>query len=102
MPIEKVGPSHGGKAANLGWLVKSCRTGTGWGIVAETGGLLSHSAIVAREFGIPFVVSVAGAMRIPDGWTVRVDGYTGPIQWEAVLLRLQLRLDTDDERKERR
>ena len=53
------------------------------GIVAESGGLLSHSSIVAREFGIPCVVSVAGAMRIPDGATVRIDGSTGQIQWEA-------------------
>jgi phosphohistidine swiveling domain-containing protein len=38
---------------------------------------------VAREFGIPCVVSVAGAMRIPDGSVVRVDGFSGEIQWEA-------------------
>jgi pyruvate,water dikinase len=52
-------------------------------VVAESGGLLSHSSIVAREFGIPCVVSVPGAMRIPDGATIRVDGYSGAVQWQA-------------------
>ena len=66
--------------SDVGWTPMLARAG---GIVAESGGLLSHSSIVAREFGIPCVVSVAGAMRIPDGSTVRIDGYTGQIQWEA-------------------
>ena len=66
--------------SDIGWTPMLARAG---GIVAESGGLLSHSSIVAREFGIPCVVSVAGAMRIPDGSTVLIDGYTGQIQWEA-------------------
>jgi pyruvate,water dikinase len=50
------------------------------GIVAETGGQLSHSAIVAREYGIPAVVSVAGAMRlIQDGQPLTVDGTRGRV-----------------------
>jgi pyruvate,water dikinase len=48
-------------------------------VVAESGGMLSHSSITAREYGIPCVVSVDGAMRLPDGATVSVDGYTGEI-----------------------
>jgi pyruvate,water dikinase len=48
-------------------------------VVAESGGMLSHSSIVAREYGIPAVVSVEGAMRIPDGVEVSVDGHLGLI-----------------------
>jgi len=49
-------------------------------IVTDSGGLLSHSAIVAREYGIPGVVGTREATaRIPDGVTVRVDGNTGEV-----------------------
>jgi pyruvate,water dikinase len=47
------------------------------GIVAEVGGVLSHAAIVAREYGIPAVFGAAGASRIPDGARVCVDGDLG-------------------------
>jgi pyruvate,water dikinase len=44
-------------------------------IVTDSGGLLSHSAIVAREYGIPGVVGTRDATdRIPDGARVRVNG----------------------------
>jgi len=50
------------------------------GLVTETGGILSHAAIVAREYGIPTVVGVEGATRrIPDGAVVSVDGGTGDV-----------------------
>jgi phosphohistidine swiveling domain-containing protein len=53
------------------------------GIVTDTGGLLSHAAIVSREYGIPGVVGTRHATkRIPDGATIRVDGLKG----EVVLL----------------
>jgi pyruvate,water dikinase len=48
-------------------------------VVAESGGLLSHSSIVAREYGIPAVVSVDGAMRLPDQMVVSVNGHTGEV-----------------------
>jgi pyruvate,water dikinase len=48
-------------------------------VVAESGGILSHSSIVAREFGIPAVVSVDGATRLKDGAIVSVDGFTGDV-----------------------
>ncbi|HEU5034456.1 MAG TPA: PEP-utilizing enzyme [Mycobacteriales bacterium] len=49
-------------------------------IVTDSGGLLSHSAIVAREYGIPGVVGTRDATeRIPDGARVRVDGDTGQV-----------------------
>jgi pyruvate,water dikinase len=49
-------------------------------IVTDSGGLLSHSAIVAREYGIPGVVGTRdGTDRIPDGARVRVDGDAGEV-----------------------
>jgi phosphohistidine swiveling domain-containing protein len=50
-------------------------------IVVERGSLLSHSAIVARELGIPCVVGLKGAMDwIEDGETIEVDGATGQVR----------------------
>jgi pyruvate,water dikinase len=49
-------------------------------IVTDSGGLLSHSAIVAREYGIPGVVGTRdGTDRIADGARVRVDGDAGEV-----------------------
>jgi pyruvate,water dikinase len=49
-------------------------------IVTDAGGLLSHSAIVAREYGIPGVVGTRDATeRIADGVIVRVDGDAGEV-----------------------
>jgi pyruvate,water dikinase len=49
-------------------------------IVTDSGGLLSHSAIVAREYGIPGVVGTReGTVRIPDGARVQVDGGAGEV-----------------------
>ena len=49
-------------------------------IVTDSGGLLSHSAIVAREYGIPGVVGTREATeRIADGMRVRVDGDAGEV-----------------------
>lgn len=49
-------------------------------IVTDSGGLLSHSAIVAREYGIPGVVGTREATkRISDGVRVRVDGNAGEV-----------------------
>jgi len=51
------------------------------GLVAEMGGLLSHAAILAREYGLPAVVSVADATRrLHDGDHVELDGATGRIR----------------------
>ena len=51
------------------------------GVVTETGGLLSHAAVICREYGIPAVLGVPGATsRIPDGRTVIVDGGTGQVE----------------------
>ena len=49
-------------------------------IVTDAGGLLSHAAIVAREYGIPAVVGTREATAlIPDGARVRVDGAKGEV-----------------------
>ena len=49
-------------------------------LVTETGGYLSHGAVVAREFGLPAVVNVRDAMRlIGDGDRLRVDGDAGRV-----------------------
>jgi pyruvate,water dikinase len=50
------------------------------GLVAETGSVLSHLAILAREFGVPTVVGVEDAVtRFPPGTRVVVDGSTGEV-----------------------
>jgi rifampicin phosphotransferase len=49
-------------------------------IVTDSGGALSHAAIVSREYGIPGVVGTRDAtVRIPDGTRVRVDGDAGAV-----------------------
>ncbi|MGQ0844097.1 MAG: PEP-utilizing enzyme [Sporichthyaceae bacterium] len=49
-------------------------------IVTDSGGALSHAALVSREYGIPGVVGTRDATeRIPDGARVRVDGDAGTV-----------------------
>ncbi len=51
------------------------------GVVTEVGGLMTHGAVVAREYGIPAVVSVAGAVSlIHTGQRIRVEGTRGFVQ----------------------
>jgi pyruvate,water dikinase len=48
------------------------------GVITEVGGILSHGAIVAREYGIPAVMSIANVTkRVPDGQMLTVDGNRG-------------------------
>jgi rifampicin phosphotransferase len=65
------------------------QTDPGWGpifplisgLVIERGGMLSHGAIIAREFGIPSVVGVKDATRrIPHGGVITVDGNRGVVR----------------------
>jgi pyruvate,water dikinase len=50
-------------------------------VVTDTGGVLSHCAVVAREYGMPAVVGTGdGTDRIPDGAAVEVDGDAGVVR----------------------
>lgn len=50
-------------------------------LVTDTGGVLSHAAVVAREFGLPAVVGTRdGTTRIADGRIVEVDGAAGIVR----------------------
>ena len=54
---------------------------TAGGLVMEVGGIISHGAVVAREYGIPAVVSVRDATRIlRDGELIEVNGATGEVR----------------------
>ncbi len=65
------------------------QTDPGWGavfplisgLVMERGGMLSHGAIIAREFGIPSVVGIADATSlVPHGAEVEVNGDLGTLR----------------------
>lgn len=50
------------------------------GVVTEGGGLLSHTAVIARELGIAAVIGVKGALtRIPDGAEIELDPINGTV-----------------------
>ena len=64
-----------------GWAPVFCLVS---GLVIERGGMLSHGAIIAREFGLPCIVGVANATRtIPHGARVTVDADDGFCRIEA-------------------
>ncbi|MBO0777940.1 MAG: phosphoenolpyruvate synthase, partial [Ktedonobacteraceae bacterium] len=51
------------------------------GLVTEVGGMMTHGAVVAREYGLPAVVSVENATRlIKDGQRIRVNGTKGYVE----------------------
>jgi pyruvate,water dikinase len=53
------------------------------GIVVERGSVLSHTAIIGRELGIPTIVGVKDATkRIPNGTQMSMNGSTGEVQWQ--------------------
>ena len=57
--------------------------GLAGGLIAEMGGTLSHGAIIAREYGLPTIANVAGAMtRLADGVQVSIDAGLGTIRIE--------------------
>ncbi len=62
--------------SDVGWSPLFARAGA---VVSELGGLLSHSSIIAREYNIPAIVSVDGAMRLKDQTLVTVNGHTGEV-----------------------
>ena len=51
------------------------------GLVTEVGGLMTHGAVIAREYGLPAVVGVENATRlIQDGQRIRVNGTNGYVE----------------------
>jgi phosphoenolpyruvate synthase/pyruvate phosphate dikinase len=51
------------------------------GLVTEVGGMMTHGAVVAREYGLPAVVSVENAVHlIKDGQKIRVNGSKGYVE----------------------
>ena len=50
------------------------------GLVTEQGGPTSHTAIIARQLGIPCVVGVRGATELAEGAVVLVDGTRGTVE----------------------
>ncbi len=86
-------PKDGGRLGE-GEILVAPSTDPGWtplslkasALVMESGGYLSHGAIVAREFGIPAVVNVPGILdRVEDGERLSVDGDRGTVaRLEAV------------------
>jgi pyruvate,water dikinase len=51
------------------------------GLVTEVGGLMTHGAVIAREYGLPAVVGVESATkRIVDGQRIRVNGTDGYVE----------------------
>jgi len=85
-------PSEG-RLLQAGEVLVAPSTDPGWtplflracAVVMETGGYLSHGAIVAREFGLPAVVNIPGLLKaVQDGQLVTVDGDRGCILLDGV------------------
>ncbi len=80
-------PTH--EVATTGQILVAPSTDPGWvflmaaasGLVVERGGVLSHSAILGRELGIPTVVGVEGALQhIRDGQELEIHGEEGTVR----------------------
>jgi phosphohistidine swiveling domain-containing protein len=77
------------RALQRGEILVARYTNPGWtplfnlagGVVIEEGGLLSHGAVVAREYGIPAVLRIEGATKIlRTGQRLRIDGGVGTVE----------------------
>lgn len=77
------------RALQRGEILVARYTNPGWtplfnlagGVVIEEGGLLSHGAVVAREYGIPAVLRIEGATKIfRTGQQLRIDGSAGTVE----------------------
>ena len=67
------------------------------GLVTETGGLLSHGALLAREYGIPAVMGVPGATsRFETGVAIEIDGARGTISLAVIETRPVVRAISSD------
>jgi rifampicin phosphotransferase len=86
--IARVILSPAGARLEPGEILVAPSTDPGWtplfltagALVMEMGGMMSHGAVVAREYGIPAVVGVAGATeQITTGQRITVDGAAGTV-----------------------
>ncbi len=62
--------------SDIGWTPLFAKAGA---VISESGGMLCHASIIAREYNIPAVVSVTGAMQLKDNSLVCIDGYKGEV-----------------------
>jgi rifampicin phosphotransferase len=76
------------KTVEYGEILVATNTDPGWtavfskigGLITETGGILSHGAVVSREYGIPAVTAVKGATKIfKSGQRITLNGNEGLI-----------------------
>jgi pyruvate,water dikinase len=66
------------RSTDPGWIAAFVNAA---GIIAERGSLLSHSAIVAREMGVPCIVGLKGATEwLRTGDLIRLDGGAGTVE----------------------
>ncbi len=70
------------------------------GLATAKGGPTSHTAIIARQLGIPCVVAVAGLLDIPDGTPLLVDGTTGEVLLDPDPELARARVEGDREQRE--
>jgi len=76
------------KSIQPGEILVTISTDIGWtpyfpmlaGVITELGGLISHGAVVAREYGIPCLVGTSGATaQIKTGTSIHLDTYSGRV-----------------------
>ncbi len=87
-PVKVVSTPAQFSKVQAGDIMVTRSTDPGWtpifgllgGLIMESGGQLSHGAVVAREYGLPAVTGVAGATRLlRDGQIVLLDGFAGTV-----------------------
>lgn len=87
-PVKVVDTPHQFSKIQAGDIMVARSTDPGWtpifgllgGLIMESGGQLSHGAVVAREYGLPAVAGIAGATQLlHDGQVVLLDGLAGTV-----------------------
>jgi len=87
-PVKVIEKVEDMRQINEGDILVTKFTDPGWtpvlglvrGIITEVGGMLSHAAVISREYGIPAVLNLPGAMKeLERANRVRIDGNTGKI-----------------------
>jgi phosphoenolpyruvate synthase/pyruvate phosphate dikinase len=87
-PVKVVGTPSQLSKVQAGDIMVTRSTDPGWtpifgllgGLIMESGGQLSHGAVVAREYGLPAIVGIAGATQLlHDGQVVLLDGLAGTV-----------------------